>query len=88
MVALPSDELLLAAFAKGDREAFDGRSIALAFKARAGWTDSEDGKLYYFTQAGESSGFVPLTRAGVLASTIPPGVATARPLELRVFGGE
>ncbi len=66
----------------------DGKSVALAFKARAAWTDSGDGKQYYFTQAGESSGFVPLTRAGVLASTIPSGAATPRPVELRVFGEE
>ncbi len=66
----------------------DGKSVALAFKARAAWTDPGDGKQYYFTQAGEPSGFVPLTRAGVLASKIPPGSATARPLELRVFGEE
>ncbi len=66
----------------------DGKSVALAFKARAVWTDPEDRRQYYFTQGGNAVDFVPLTRAGVLASTVPPGVATPRALELRVFGEE
>jgi hypothetical protein len=66
----------------------DGKSVALAFKARAVWTDPEDGKQYYFTQGGDTVDFVPLMKSGVLASTMQPGVATARALELRVFGDE
>jgi hypothetical protein len=80
-MALPSDEFLLSAFR-------DGKSVALAFKARAVWTDPEDKRQYYFTQGGNSVDFVPLTKSGVLASTVPPGVATPRALELRVFGEE
>jgi hypothetical protein len=66
----------------------DGKSVALAFKARAVWSFHEDKRSYYFTQGGNSVDFVPLTKAGVLASTIAPGVATPRALELRVFGEE
>lgn|GEM_PF-4386193 len=66
----------------------DGRSVALAFKARAVWSFPEDKRSYYFTQGGNAVDFVPLTKAGVLASTVPPGVATPRTLELRVFGEE
>jgi hypothetical protein len=64
----------------------DGKSVALAFKARAVWSFPEDKRSYYFTQGGNTVDFVPLTKAGVLASTVAPGVATPRPLELRVFG--
>jgi len=66
----------------------DGKSVALAFKARAVLTDPEDRRQYYFTQGGNAVDFVPLTKAGVLASTVAPGVATPRALELRVFGEE
>ncbi len=67
----------------------DGRSVALAFKARAVWTDPEDGRQYYFTQAGPQVGFVPLRKEGnTLMSSIQPGVATPNALDLRVFGGE
>jgi hypothetical protein len=66
----------------------DGKSVAMVFKARAVWTDPEDGKQYYFTQGGDTVDFVPLTKPGVLASTVQPGVATARKLELRVNGQE
>jgi hypothetical protein len=66
----------------------DGKSVALAFKARAVWSFPEDKRSYYFTRNGNSVDFVPLTKAGVLASTVAPGVATPRALELRVFGEE
>jgi hypothetical protein len=69
----------------------DGKKVALAFKARTVWTDPADGRQYYFTQAGSQVGFLPLKNGalgGFLASSIPAGVATARPLELRVFGQE
>ena len=66
----------------------DGKSVALAFRARAVWSFPEDKRSYYFTQSGNSVDFVPLTKAGVLASTVAPGVATPRALELRVFGEE
>ena len=66
----------------------DGKSIALAFKARAVWTDPESGDEYYFTQGGDAIEFVPLKKSGALAATVPPGVATPRALELRVFGEE
>jgi hypothetical protein len=65
----------------------DGKSVALAFKARAVWTDPEDGRQYYFTQAGPQLGFLPL-REHFFPSFVPPGVATPRALELRVFGSE
>lgn len=69
----------------------DGKRVALAFKARAVWTDPADGRQYYFTQAGSQIGFLPLKNGalgGFPASSIRPGVATARPLELRVSGQE
>jgi hypothetical protein len=66
----------------------DGKSVALAFKARAVFTFPEDKRQYYFTQGSNAVDFVPLTKSGVLASTVPPGVATPRALELRVFGEE
>lgn len=67
----------------------DGKSVALAFKARAVWTDLEDGRQYYFTQAGPQVGFVQLMKGGViLYSLIQPGVATPYALDLRVIGGD
>ncbi|HEU5250466.1 MAG TPA: hypothetical protein VFW15_10820, partial [Thermoanaerobaculia bacterium] len=68
----------------------DGRTAGLLFKARANWTDAEDGKEYYFTQSfvDPESRFVPLTRDGVVAARLSPGVATAEPVELRIFGEE
>lgn len=68
----------------------DGRTAGLLFKARANWTDSRDGQEYYFTQAfvDPEARFVPLTRKGVVAARLSPGVATAEPVELRVYGEE
>ncbi len=66
----------------------DGTAVAVAFLARAVLTDPEDGKQYAYTQVANSADFVPLQKAGVLASRIAAGFATARPLELKVFGGE
>jgi hypothetical protein len=69
----------------------DGTRAALAFKARAVWTDPEDGRQYCFTQAGSQVGFFPLTKwaaGGFPASAVAPGVATPRALELRVLGEE
>jgi hypothetical protein len=67
----------------------DGKSVALAFKARAVWTDLEDGRQYCFTQAGPQVGFVQLMKGGViLYSLIQPGVATPYALDLRVIGGD
>jgi hypothetical protein len=65
----------------------DGTAVAVAFLARAILTDPEDGKQYAYAQVASSVDFVPLQKTGVLAAKIGPGVATARPLELRVFGG-
>ena len=67
-----------------------GRTAGLLFKARANWTDANDGKEYYFTQSfvDPESRFVPLTRDGVVAARLSPGVATAEPVELRVYGEE
>lgn len=65
----------------------DGKSLALAFKARAVWTDPEDGRQYYVTQAGPQVGFVPLRKYDfILNSFIQPGVATPYALDLRVVG--
>jgi hypothetical protein len=68
----------------------DGRAVAVLFKARANWTDASDGREYYFTQSfvDPESRFVPLTRDGVVAARLSPGVATAEPVELRVYGEE
>jgi hypothetical protein len=67
----------------------DGRSVALAFKARAIWTDPEDGRQYYFTQAGRHVGFHQLLKYGfILNSFIQPGVATPYALDVRVSGSE
>lgn len=67
----------------------DGKYVALSFKARAVWTNPEDGHQYYFTQAGPQIGFVELRKDGViLYSLIPPGVATPNALDLRVIGGD
>lgn len=67
----------------------DGKSVVLAFKARAVWTDPEDGRQYYFTQAGPPVGFHPLLKHGfILYSFIQPGVATPYALDLRISGGE
>jgi len=68
----------------------DGKAVALLFKARANWTDPRDGQEYYFTQSAidRESRFVTLTREGAVAARIPPGVATADPVELRVYGEE
>jgi hypothetical protein len=67
----------------------DGKSVALAFKARAIWTDPQDGHQYCFTQAGPQVGFVQLRKDGViLYSLIQPGVATPNALDLRLAGGE
>lgn len=70
--------------------AVDGKAIALLFKARANWTDPRDGQEYYFTQSVTTpeSEFLPLTGDGSVAATIPPGVATAETVELRVSGEE
>lgn len=66
----------------------DGRTVGLLLKARANWTDSGDGKEYYFTQSfvDPESRFVPLTRKGIVAARLLPGVATSEPVELRVYG--
>lgn len=68
----------------------DGKAVALLLKARANWTDPKDGEEYYFTQSvvDPESRFVPLTREGVVAARLSPGVATAEPVELRVYGEE
>jgi hypothetical protein len=67
----------------------DGKSVALAFKARAVWTDPEDGRQYYFTQAGPQVGFIQLAKhAGIFPSFVPAGVATPYALQLGVSGGE
>ncbi len=68
----------------------DGKKVALAFKARAVWTDPEDGRQYYFTQTGiPPVQFFPLSKSGfVLPAAVQPGVATPYALELRVFGEE
>jgi hypothetical protein len=67
----------------------DGESVALAFKARAVWTDPRDRRQYCFTQAGPQVGFVQLRKDGViLYSLIQPGVATPNALDLRLTGGE
>jgi hypothetical protein len=65
----------------------DGKSVALAFKARAVWTDPEDGRQYYFAQAGVQPGFVAL-RPHSSFPLIQPGVATPYALDVRVSGGE
>lgn len=68
----------------------NGKAVALLFKARTTWTDPRDGLEYYFTQSfvDPESRFVPLTRDGVVAARLSPGVATAEPVELRIFGEE
>ncbi|HMA18677.1 MAG TPA: hypothetical protein VKS03_09580 [Thermoanaerobaculia bacterium] len=68
----------------------DGRAAGFLLKARATWTDANDGKEYYFTQSfvDPESRFVPLTRKGVVAGRLSPGVATSEPVELRVYGEE
>jgi hypothetical protein len=66
----------------------DGKSVALAFKARAVWADPEDGRQYYFSQAGAQPGFVPLRAHGSTFPLIQPGVATPYALDVRVSGGE
>jgi hypothetical protein len=40
------------------------------------------------SEGGNAVDFVPLAKSGVLASTVQPGVATPRAVELRVFGEE
>jgi hypothetical protein len=67
----------------------DGKRVALAFKARAVWTDPEDGRQYYVTQAGPFVGFHQLLKYGfILNSFIKPGVATPYALDLRVVGDQ
>lgn len=68
----------------------DGKAAALLFKARSTWTDPKDGQEYYFTQSvvDPESRFIPLTRQGVVALKLSPGVGTDAPVELRVFGEE
>jgi hypothetical protein len=65
----------------------DGKSVALTFKARAVWTDPEDGRQYYLTQPGFVD-FHQLKRPLILNSFISPGVATPYALDVRVTGGE
>jgi hypothetical protein len=66
----------------------DGKKVALEFKARAVWTDPEDGRQYYLTQAAPQLGFRELKRSAITYSLIRPGVATPHTLDVRLIGEE
>ncbi len=53
--------------------------------ATAIWIDPADGIEYFYTQSSEAA-LVPVTFKGVVAATIPAGVATPKALELTVLG--
>lgn len=66
----------------------DGGSVALALVAEATWSDPRDGREYIYAQVGDvREQLVPLTPNGVMATSLPAGVATDRPLELWVSLG-
>ena len=68
----------------------DGRSFAAALTATAIWIDPQDGREYMFVQPEVPTVSVtlyPLTSEGVTVTRLTAGVATPRPLVLRVYGG-
>jgi hypothetical protein len=66
----------------------DGGSVALALVVEATWSDPRDGRDYIYAQVGDvREQLVPLTPDGVMATSLPAGVATDRPLELWVSLG-
>lgn len=66
----------------------DGGSVALALVVEATWSDPRDGREYIYAQVGDvREQLVPLTPDGVMATSLPAGVATDRPLELWVSLG-
>jgi hypothetical protein len=66
----------------------DGGSVALALVVEATWTDPRDGREYIYAQVGDvREQLVPLTPDGVMATSLPAGVATDRPLEIWVSLG-
>ena len=64
----------------------DGGWVAVHLMATAIWIDPADGGEYFFTQSSAEGSLVPVTATGVVAATIPAGVATPRALELTVLG--
>ena len=66
----------------------DGKRVALEFKARAVWTDPENGRQYYLTQTAPQLGFRELKHSAITYSLIRPGVATPYTLDVRLIGDE
>jgi hypothetical protein len=66
----------------------DGRSIAAVLTATAIWIDPADGREYYFVQPENPSVSVvlhPLASEGKTIGRLTAGVATPRPMTLRVY---
>lgn len=66
----------------------DGAWVAVHLMATAIWIDPADGSEYFYTQSSAESSLSPVTSKGVVAATVPAGVATPRALELTVLGPE
>ncbi len=69
----------------------DGRSLAAILTARAIWRDPADGREYYYVQPEKPDVAMrlhPLTPEGETVGRLRAGVATPRPLELKVFSAE
>ncbi len=66
----------------------DGRSLAVILTARAIWRDPADGQEYYYVQPEKPDigmRLHTLTPEGEIVGRLSAGVATPRPLELKVF---
>jgi len=63
----------------------DGKSIVAALVATSIWVDPKDGRPYVFSQVSDMANhFFSLKPEGVLVGSLPPGVATDRPMEVSI----
>ena len=65
----------------------DGKSAAATMVATAIWTDPNEEREYVYAQVlpVKDIPFTPLTREGMLVSTLPAGAALERPLDLSIW---